>query len=59
MASLCEIGIIDCIQYKKHVCKERKETTHGKIGEKKNIHNYIRKIRTMYVNNGHKIHVQE
>ena len=39
--------------------KERKETTLGEIGEKKNIHYYIRNIRTMYVNNGHKTGVQE
>ena len=31
--------------------KERKETTHGEIGEKKNIHHYIKNISTMYVNN--------
>jgi len=40
------------------VYKERKETTHGEIGEKENIHHYIRNIRTMYVNNGHKTYVQ-
>ena len=40
--------------------KERKEITHGEISEKKkNIYHYIRNIRTMYVNNGHKTHVQE
>ena len=27
------------------------------IGEKKNIHHYIRNIRTMYVNNGHRVRV--
>ena len=39
--------------------KEIKETTHGEIGEKKNIHHYIRNIRTMYVNSGYNTHVQE
>ena len=33
--------------------KERKETTHVRIGER-NIHEHIKKISTMYVNNGHK-----
>ena len=33
--------------------KERKETTHARIGER-NIHQYIKKISTMYINNGHK-----
>ena len=33
--------------------KERKETTHVRIGER-NIHQHIKKISTMYVNNGHK-----
>ena len=39
---------------KKHVHKERKETTHEKGRWKKNIHPHIKKISTMYVNNGHK-----
>ena len=39
---------------KKHVHKERKETTHVKGRWKKNIHPHIKKISTMYVNNGHK-----
>ena len=39
--------------YKKHKHKERKETTHARIG-KRNIHQHIKKISTMYVNNGHK-----
>ena len=43
---------------KNHVYKEIKETTHVRIGER-NIHQHIKKIRTMYVNNGHKTHVQE
>ena len=43
---------------KNHVYKERKETTHARIGER-NIHQHIKKISTMYVNNGHKTHVQE
>ena len=38
--------------------KERKETTHVRIGER-NIHQHIKKISTMYVNNGHKTGVQE
>ena len=46
------------ISNKKHVYKERKETKHGEIGER-NIHQHIKKISTMYVNNGHKTHVQE
>ena len=33
--------------------KERKETTHARIGES-NIHQHIKKISTIYVNNGHK-----
>ena len=43
---------------KKHVHKKRKETTHVRVGER-NIHQHIKKISTMYVNNGHKTHVQE
>ena len=43
---------------KKHVYKERKETTHVRIGERI-IHQHIKKISTMNVNNGHKTHVQE
>ena len=43
---------------KKHVHKERKETTHIRVGER-NIHQHIKKINTMYVSNGHKTHVQE
>ena len=43
---------------KKHVNKERKETTHVRIGER-NIHQHIEKISIMYVNNGHKTHIQE
>ena len=38
---------------KKYVYKERKKTTHVRIGER-NIHQHIKKINTMYVNNGHK-----
>ena len=38
--------------------KERKETTHAMIG-KRNIHQHIKKISTMYVNNGHKTHGQD
>ena len=43
---------------KKHVRKERKETIHVRVGER-NIHQHIKKISAMYVNNGHKNHVQE
>ena len=43
---------------KNHVYKERKETTHARVGER-NIHQHIKKISTMYVNNGHKTGVQE
>ena len=43
---------------KKRVHKERKETTHIRVGER-NIHQRIKKICTMHVNNGHKTHVQE
>ena len=38
--------------------KEIKETAHAMIGER-NIHQHIKNINTMYVNNGHKTHVQE
>ena len=38
--------------------KERKETTHERVGER-NIHQHIKKISTMYVNNGYKTHVQD
>ena len=44
---------------KKHVHKERKETTHVRGRWKKNIHPHIKKISTMYVKSGHKTHVQE
>ena len=43
---------------KKHVHKERKEITRERLGER-NIHQHIKKINTMYVNNGHKTCVQE
>ena len=38
--------------------KESKEITHIKVGEE-DIHQHIKKISTMYVNNGHKTGVQE
>ena len=38
--------------------KERKEGTYVRAGER-NIHQHIKKISTMYVNNGHKTHVQD
>ena len=38
--------------------KDRKETTHVKVSEE-DIHQNIKKISTMYVNNGHKTCVQE
>ena len=43
---------------KNYVYKERKETTHVRIGER-NIYQHMKKISTMYVNNGHKTHIQE
>ena len=43
---------------KKHVHKERKEATYVRAGER-NIHQHIKKISTMYVNNRHKTHVQD
>ena len=43
---------------KKHMHKERKETTPVRVDER-NINQHIKKISTMYVNNGHKTHVQE
>ena len=48
---MCETKIIDCIQNnKKHVYKERKETTHERVGERKTyINNIEEKISTMYV----------
>ena len=49
---MCEIEI-KIAYIKKHVYQERKETTYEKVGEK-NIHQHIKKIITMYVNNGHK-----
>ena len=33
--------------------KEKKETTHARISER-NIHQHIKKISTIYVNNGYK-----
>ena len=53
-----ETEIIDCIQAIRSVCIKRKETTHVRVYER-NIHQHIKKISTMYVNNGHKTHVQE
>ena len=38
--------------------KERKETIHVRIG-KRSIYQHIKKISTMYVNNGQETHVQE
>ena len=38
--------------------KQKKETTYVKVGER-NIHKQIKKICTMYVNNGHKNYVQD
>ena len=48
---MCETEIIDCIQInKKHVYKERKETTHERVGERETyINNIEEKISTMYV----------
>ena len=47
---MCETEIIDCIQVKKHVYKERKETAHVKVGEEDVHIIYISKISTVYVN---------
>ena len=43
--------MIDCLQNnKKHVYKERKETTHERVGEGKTyVNNILEKISTMYV----------
>ena len=48
---MCETELIDCIQInKKHVYKERKETTHERVGERKTyINNIEERISTMYV----------
>ena len=37
--------------------KERKETTHVRVGER-NLYQHIKNISTMYVNDGHKTYVQ-
>ena len=48
---MCETEIIDYIQInKKHVYKERKETTHERVGERKTYININKEISTMYVN---------
>ena len=39
--------------------KDRKEATHVRIGERKNIHQYVKNISTMYVNNGRKTNIQD
>ena len=50
MASQCETEI-KIAYIKKHVYKERKETTHGEIGEEEHTSSYIyQKISKMYVN---------
>ena len=56
---MCETKIIDCIQVKKQVYKERKETTHVKLG-KEDIHHHIY-IKDMHnvCKHGHKTSVQE
>ena len=48
---MCETEIIDCIQItKKHVYKERKETIHERVSERKTyINNIEERISTMYV----------
>ena len=38
--------------------KEKKETTHVRVGER-NIHQHIKNISTIYVNNGHMTYVQD
>ena len=42
--------------YKKHVYKDRKETTHVKVGER-NIHQYIKKKKYNVCKHGHKTSV--
>ena len=45
MSSQCETEIKDCIHlYKKRVYKDRKETTHGEIGEKTYNNTYENQI---------------
>ena len=58
---MCETKIIDCIQVnKKHVYKERKETTHVEVGEEDIHHIYIYIKDKHYVcKNGHKTGVKE
>ena len=38
--------------------KKKKKTTHERVGER-NIHQHIKNISTMFVNNGHKTYVQD
>ena len=43
---------------KKHVYKDRKETTHGKIGERTYIKIYINQIWVQCMSSGHKTNIQ-
>ena len=43
---------------KKKKKKKKKKTTYERVGER-NIHQHIKNISTMYVNNGHKTYVQD
>ena len=47
--------IIDYIHIIRSMCikRKKKKTTHVKVDER-NIHQHIKKISTMYVNNGYK-----
>ena len=49
MASQYETEIKDCIQYIRIMYKERKETTHGEIGERTYMNIYKPNISTTYV----------
>ena len=56
---MCETEI-KILYIKKHVYKERKETTHVEVGEKKNIHHHIYENRVQCMSiNGHKTGIQE
>ena len=56
---MCETEI-KITYIKKHVYKERKEITHGEIGEEKHTSSYIyeNKVQCMSIN-GHKTSIQE
>ena len=58
-ASLCETEIIDCLQVKKHVYKDRKETTHVEVGEEDIHHHKYIKDKYNVCKHGHKTGVHE